>query len=426
MTVTTMDYVGTVLFACAVLHTFLVYLIKKYSHKFSRQSLFYEFLHLLSDVELVFAFWAVLLFGSFVVIEGNQAAINYFQSLNFTEPIFVFCIMALAATYPIRIFASHLMQSISTGLHRIFRFKQVHADVMILLSVGTLSGSFITEPAAITIVGLMLNSMIRSSSEKLMYGILAFLFVNISIGGAITPYAAPPILMVAKHWNWDFNFMLTHFAWKVIGACFVNAAVFVLFFYKAIDEHFMTIKESSKNINPSPAWLSVVHYGLLGAMVYYSHYTNVVVGIFFVFMAVKLITKHFQKPLRLKESLMVALFLGGIIIFGGLQQWWLKPLLAQMDDLVLYVGATLLTSVTDNAALTYLGSQVEGLSDSAKYYLVAGAIAGGGLTIIANAPNAAGFSILSHRFRNGLNPIKLLIYAAFPTAVAVFFLGFFN
>ena len=57
----------------------------------------------------------------------------------------------------------------------------------------------------------------------------------------------------------------------------------------------------------------------------------------------------------------------------------------------LFFGAAALTAITDNAALTYLGSLVEDISDQSKYSLVAGAVAGGGLTVIANAPNPAGF-----------------------------------
>lgn len=419
------ELAGTILFFLAVLHTFLVPVVLKFSHRYSKQSKRYAFLHLASDVELVFAFWAVLLFAFFLAFEGNSAAVRYFQGLNFTEPIFVFCILALAATAPIRAFASLFFQLVSSGMHKIFRLQQVHCDVFVLLSVGSLAGSFITEPAAITVVGLMLNSMLRSNDSKLLYGLLAFLFVNISIGGALTPYAAPPILMVAKHWNWDFSFMLTHFAWRVSLACLLNAGIFIFLFKRAISEHMISIKDSASNSVSSPTWLSLIHYFLLGVMVFYGHYAHLVVAVFFIFLAVKIMTKPYQTPLRTKESVMVALFLAGIIVFGGLQQWWLKPLLTAMDELVLFGGAVLLTAVTDNAAITYLGSQVEGLSEAAKYYLVAGAIAGGGLTIIANAPNAAGFAILSHRFKSGLNPLNLLLQALIPTLIAIIFLGFF-
>ncbi len=122
----------------------------------------------------------------------------------------------------------------------------------------------------------------------------------------------------------------------------------------------------------------------------------------------------------LREGLMVAFFLAGLVILGGMQKWWLQPLLAGMDATVLYFGATALTAITDNAALTYLGSLVEGISDQAKYALVAGAVTGGGLTVIANAPNPAGFAILKGSFdEESISPLGLLAAALPPTIVAM-------
>jgi Na+/H+ antiporter NhaD/arsenite permease-like protein len=116
----------------------------------------------------------------------------------------------------------------------------------------------------------------------------------------------------------------------------------------------------------------------------------------------------------------VAFFLAGLVVLGGQQRWWLQPLLQGMDSTSVYFGATALTAVTDNAALTYLGSLVEGLSDGFKYALVAGAVTGGGLTVIANAPNPAGYSILRQYFNDGaISPLGLLVAAVPPTMVAI-------
>ncbi|MNE51832.1 hypothetical protein D3C80_1464790 [compost metagenome] len=91
-----------------------------------------------------------------------------------------------------------------------------------------------------------------------------------------------------------------------------------------------------------------------------------------------------------------------------------------MDSTAVFFGATALTAITDNAALTYLGSLVEGLSDEFKVALVAGAVTGGGLTVIANAPNPAGVSILRGKFEGStINALGLLIAALPPTLVAV-------
>jgi Na+/H+ antiporter NhaD/arsenite permease-like protein len=111
-----------------------------------------------------------------------------------------------------------------------------------------------------------------------------------------------------------------------------------------------------------------------------------------------------------------------LVTLGSLQAYWLKPLIQSLGGDALYFGATGLTAITDNAALTFLGSLVEGLSDPLKYALVAGAVSGGGLTVIANAPNPAGAGILqdSKVFNGeGISPLSLLLGALWPTAVAI-------
>ena len=123
-------------------------------------------------------------------------------------------------------------------------------------------------------------------------------------------------------------------------------------------------------------------------------------------------------PFLMTIALLVGFFLAGLVTLGNMQAWWLQEILTKLGDLTLFIGATGLTAITDNAALTYLGSLVE-LSDSQKYNLVAGAVAGGALTVIANAPNPAGYGILKGSFSGGINPLKLLMGAAIPTIVAM-------
>ena len=111
---------------------------------------------------------------------------------------------------------------------------------------------------------------------------------------------------------------------------------------------------------------------------------------------------------------MVSFFLAGLVVLGGMQQWWLQPLLTGLDADMVYFGATGLTAITDNAALTYLGSLVENLTPEFKQALVAGAVTGGGLTIIANAPNPAGSAILRSKFNDGSISVPGLLIAAIP------------
>ena len=82
------------------------------------------------------------------------------------------------------------------------------------------------------------------------------------------------------------------------------------------------------------------------------------------------------------------------------------------------LGATLLTALNDNAAITYLASLVPGFSDELKYAVVAGAVTGGGLTVIANAPNPGGESILVSRFGDeGISALRLFLWALIPTVI---------
>jgi hypothetical protein len=153
--------------------------------------------------------------------------------------------------------------------------------------------------------------------------------------------------------------------------------------------------------------------------VFFNHHPVVFIGLLLFFLGFAEAYKRYQSRLVLREATMVAFFLAGLIVLGGQQRWWLQPLLADMNDSVIFAGSTVLTAIVDNAALTYLGSLVEGFPDEAKYSLVAGAVTGGGLTVIANAPNPAGFAILKGSFADGaISALGLAAAALLPTLVA--------
>jgi Na+/H+ antiporter NhaD/arsenite permease-like protein len=271
-----------------------------------------------------------------------------------------------------------------------------------------------------TLLAIMLKRRYfdRGISTKLAYATLGLLFVNISIGGTLTHFAAPPVLMVAGKWNWDTSFMITHFGWRAALACVTSTAIVAWFFRKEI----LSVEVQRENNAPIPVWLTLMHVFFLGAVVGFAHHPDVFFGVFMMFLGLVTATKEYQDDLKLKEGLLVGFFLAGLVTLGSLQSWWLKPLLSGLDGASLYFGATALTAVTDNAALTYLGTLVEGISPELKYALVAGAVSGGGLTVIANAPNPAGAGILqgSSAFKGeGISPIGLLAGALFPTAVAI-------
>lgn len=419
------EILGTVFFAVAVLHTFLVSKIIHMSHRYSEGSVVRGFLHLAGEIEVVFGLWAAVFLIVYAFVEGPAAVVAYQESLHFTEPIFVFCIMVVAATKPILTAASSAINFLSYLLQKILRLPDIHADLIVVMTVGPLVGSFITEPAAMTVTALMLNSMIKSTqNKKFLYALIAVLFVNVSIGGALTSFAAPPILMVAGKWNWDSAYVFSHLGWKALIAVTVNAVGLAMFFWKDLGSVCRGLGEGRQQQNVIPIWVTVLHYAFLVGVVLSAHHPNTAMGMFLLFLGVTTVTSRYQEKIRLRESLLVAFFLGGIMIFGAFQRWWLEPLLSALGNYQLFAGATILTAVTDNAALTYLGAQVDGLADASKYFLVAGAITGGGLTVIANAPNAAGYSILNNKFADGINPASLLLAALAPTVIAALCLGF--
>lgn len=413
MTPTSIDLIGAALFAISILHSFST----KYFEHLARTRLSHAGIwHLLGEVEVVFGLWAMVLVVMMFVTDGAQAATHYIDTRNFTEPMFVFVIMVIAGTRPI-------LQSAMAGVHLIARITPLPGSMgfyFTVLSLVPLLGSFITEPAAMTLAALILaESFFRSDiSSRLKYATLGVLFVNVSIGGTLTPFAAPAVLMVAGKWNWGIAFMMSVFGWKAVIAVVTNALGVTLLFRKELRQlsWARTDKECS---DPVPPLLILVHLAFLVGIVMFAQHPAMFLGLFLFFLGIAQAYRRYQDRLILREGLLVAIFLAGLVVLGGQQQWWLQPVLASMHSDQVFFGATLLTAFTDNAALTYLGSLVEGLPNGFKYALVAGAVTGGGLTIMANAPNPAGIAILRSYFKDeAVHPIGLLLAALPATIIA--------
>lgn len=403
--------IGAALFAVAILHTFST---KFFEHLAHTRPAHAGVWHLLGEVEVVFGFWAMVLVVMMFATDGATVATRYIDSRNFTEPMFVFAIMVIAGTRPI-------LQTAMAGVRMVARIIPLPGSMgfyFTVLALVPLLGSFITEPAAMTLAALILADRIfaRSISSRLKYATLGVLFVNISIGGTLTPFAAPPVLMVAGKWNWDIAFMMSAFGWKAAIAVVVNALGATLLFRKELAKLSAT---GSGGGNAVPLVLVLVHLAFLAGVVVFAHHPAMFMGLFLFFLGVAQAYSRHQDPLILREGLLVAFFLAGLVVLGGQQQWWLQPVLMSMSSDAVFFGAAILTAFTDNAALTYLGSLVEGLSDDFKYALVAGAVTGGGLTIIANAPNPAGIAILRGHFEDeAVHPLGLLLAALPPTIIA--------
>lgn len=411
MTPSTIEIVGAILFGVAIVHTFSASVLARLETRFPRHAGVW---HLLSEVEVVFGFWAMILVLTMAFTDGAAAATQYVDTRNFTEPMFVFAIMVIAGTRPIIQTAMALVRLLSRALP----LPGSMGLYLVVLAVVPLLGSLITEPAAMTLAALVLaNSLFgRQISNRLKYATLGVLFVNVSIGGTLTHFAAPPVLMVASTWGWDLPFMLGTFGWKAAPAVVVNALGATLLFRGELRR---LAPATGPLSNPVPLPLVLAHIAFLLGVVVFAHHPAMFMGIFLLFLGIASAYERHQDRLILREGLLVAFFLAGLVTLGGMQAWWLQPLLSGMTADQVFLGATALTAVTDNAALTYLGSLVQGLSDEFKYALVAGAVTGGGLTIIANAPNPAGVSILRKYFdHEAVSPLGLLLAALGPTLVA--------
>ncbi|MDP3844441.1 MAG: putative Na+/H+ antiporter [Oxalobacteraceae bacterium] len=412
MTPSTIELIGAALFAVAILHTFST---KFFEHLAHTRPVHAGLWHLLGEVEVVFGFWALVLVLLMSATDGVAVATRYIDSRNFTEPMFVFAIMVIAGTRPV-------LQTAMAGVRLVARAIPLPGSMGFYLTVLTLVpmlGSFITEPAAMTLAALILADSFFASgiSSRLKYATLGVLFVNISIGGTLTPFAAPPVLMVAAKWDWNIGFMMATFGWKAAIAVVVNAVGVTLLFRKELSR--LSLETGNGKGDAVPLALTVVHLAFLAGVVVFAHHTAMFMGLFLFFLGVASAYARHQDRLILREGLLVAFFLAGLVVLGGQQQWWLQPVLMSMSSDAVFFGAIALTAFTDNAALTYLGSLVEGLSDGFKYALVAGAVTGGGLTIIANAPNPAGIAILRGHFDDeAVHPLGLLLAALPPTIVA--------
>jgi hypothetical protein len=385
-------------------------------------------LHFFGEVEVVFGLWAVVLIAAIVWFHGWDAASHYVNdTVNYTEAIFVVVIMTLASTRPVLGVAEAVLRRVA-ALGR----GTPAAWWAALMVVGPMLGSFITEPAAMTICALLLGRQFfdLGPSNRLKYATLGLLFVNISIGGTLTHFAAPPVLMVARIWNWSTPFMLAHFGWRATVAMVLSTAAYYLAFRpelaalasrRAVHEAEQPdedVADAGVALLPVPAWVTMVHAGFLVWTVANAHHPAMLVGGFLFFLGFVRATAAFQSQVSLRAPLLVGFFLGALVIHGGLQGWWIAPTLASLSQNPLFFGATVLTAVNDNALITYLATLVPEFTDPLKLAVVQGAVAGGGLTVIANAPNPAGQALLARFFDAAISPFNLLVAALVPTAIA--------
>lgn len=440
--------IATAIFFLAIVHTFaaarFTALAHRIQHSHDKQAraegrtphpvVVAELMHFLGEVEVVFGLWAVVLMAAITGYKGWETAKHYLNNtVNYTEPLFVVVIMALASTRSI----VGLSEAALRHVANVGRGTPAAWWVSIL-TIGPILGSFITEPAAMTICALLLARQFYDlePTTRLKYATLGLLFVNVSIGGTLTHFAAPPVLMVARLWNWDTSFMLGHFGWRAVLAIVASNLAYLVIFRRDLqalarrpavpdierpedEANAMAGAAARPVLLPVPAWVAVVHILFMAWTVFTAHYPALFLGGFLFFLGFARATTVYQSQIDLKGPLLVGFFLGGLVIHGGLQAWWLAPVLSGLSVEPLFASATVLTAFNDNALITYLATLVPNLDDSLKIAVVGGAVTGGGLTVIANAPNPAGQALLRRFFGGAILPLGLFLGALLPTIITI-------
>jgi hypothetical protein len=427
--------VATGIFALAILHTFLAARFAAAAHRLERAhadagyvtpSVRAETLRFLGEVEVVFGLWAVPLLAALALSRGWDAATHYLNDkVNYTEPLFVVVIMTLASTRPIVGLAEGILRRVAS-----VGGGTPAAWWITILVIAPLFGSFITEPGAMTIGALLLARQFYDlePGKTLRYATLGLLFVNVSIGGTLTHFAAPPVLMVARPWDWDLAFMLEVFGWRSVLAIVISTLAYAGFFRTELrrlaakppvpDVEQPPDDTTAPTLLPVPAWVTVCHVLFMAWSVANAHYPALFLGGFLFFLGFARATAAYQNRTDFRTPMLVGFFLAGLVIHGGLQGWWLAPLISRLSELPLFIGATVLTSFNDNALITYLATLVPAMDLPTKIAVVQGAVTGGGLTVIANAPNPAGQALLSRFFDDEVSPVRLFVAALVPTLIA--------
>lgn len=404
---------SSLIFFLAIIHTFLVSKFAIVAKKFPSHSFAYKILYIFSEIELVFIFWSFVFSVLLLIFYPYSYFVHSFSELSFHEPFFVFGIVVVSASRPILNLAKWLIEFIAQSLP----FSPIQNQFFTILFFGPLLGSLITEPAAMTVVSLLISDHFKKKkfSKQFRYAVLAILLLSISIGGTLTHFAAPPIIMVSIPWELTTSKMFWRFGYKAILTNFVLVTSFLIFF-----KHEMNYKTHNKTENHFRiGFIETSIFILLGLCILFAHRIEVMFLIMLFFYALSFFYKERIGQLNSKNALFISLFLIGLMFLGQTQKWWLITVLTKFHDWQLYLATASLTAVIDNAALTYLGSLTP-ISSSGQFAMLAGAVVGGGLTVMANAPNPIAFNILKSYFEEQeIDGVLLFKWSILPTTIAI-------
>ena len=430
-----------ILFVLAIIHTLCVYKVHDWARyleikqrathhgKHAHRSFFVQILYFLAEVEVVFVFWAIPLFIAIWGFYGWTIGLEYVNTRNYTEALFVAVILAMASTRPIIDIAQRFIHWMARGLG-----GSLSAWWFVLLTIGPLLGSLITEGAAMAICALLLSRQFYEyhPSKSLAYATLGLLFVNISVGGILTNFASPAVLILSHAWHWSISDIFFNFGWKASLGILLSNFFYWIYFRKELA--YMNLRKKAINIyaaysskpleEPIPLWVTVAHMIFMTLIVMVSHYPAIFTALFLFFIGFHQATRPHQHSIRIVRPLMIGLFLSGLVIHGGLQGWWVVSLLEGLSPLSVLGVSIGLTGFNDNTAISYLATLLPNWGKVFQYAVFTGVVAGGGLTVIANAPNPAGYAILKKHFEAGVKPAQLFLAALIPTFIlyALFYL----
>lgn len=425
------------IFFCAIVHTLLTHKIREFAdlievkHKKKlktgkksvatrgRQEVSFiaESLFFMGEVEVVFAIWAIPLFALIAFFFSWTTALEYINTRDYSESIYVVVIMIIASTRPIVMLAETILR----GFAKFFG-NSVTSWWFVVMTIGPITGSLLTEPAAMVLCCMLLarKFYFYQPSVPLAYATLGLLFVNVSVGGVLTNFAAPPVVVVAGCWGFSSWYMFKTFGIiAIVGVILCNFLYWHFFRseFRKLNKKMIrnpAIENDKKNV---PLWITIIHCAILAWMIYHVAYPAVIIASLLLFLGFHRATHQHQDEVYLKRPFLVGAFLAGLVIHGGVQGWWVNALLDRFQALSLMIVGVVLSAFIENAAVTYLTSLTPDLTSSFKYAIIAAAVTGGGLTVIAHAANPVGQALLEKYFKQGVAPLYLFLSALLPTII---------
>lgn len=353
--------------------------------------------HVLAEGEGGPPIWTLILFVIGIILIGYENMKGYLESVNIAEPMFVGGMVLVASTKPVLDASERIIMFLAQKLP----LPGLLGFFAVTLTLGPLLGSFITEPAAMVVVVSLVMRQVkgRHLTRRFLYLLLGVICTNVSVGGALTPIAAPAIVVIADSVGWDIAFTMQNFGPKAILTVLTTTTVVVIIPYwrtlAGMDFHAGMNGNGDFHKHDLPenkaAWKKAlalsINVGIIGLMIVFSHTPVMMLLTLFLFYIFHDVFHAYHSPMKFMDGFRVAAFLYGILALGTLQRWWIEPLIHELDDGTLYFSIAGLTTIMDNALLTYLVSLVEGIEQSLLILIVWAALAAGGALLPANAPN---------------------------------------